>query len=148
MDKVIFKSAELNCSQTHAFEMFTVNDQLEKWLARKAEVEPKAGGKYELFWNPAVPEVDSTIGCKVLAIDAPNFINFEWKGARQHKDFMNAARPLTNVSVFFLPVSINQTKVLIIHTGWRDSKEWDEARSWFETAWQDTLTQLEKILNG
>jgi uncharacterized protein YndB with AHSA1/START domain len=85
-----------------AFEQFTLNANLEKWLTESADVEPKVGGKYELFWNTKDKENDSTIGCKVLAISPGKFLNFEWKGAKQFKHFMNNVRPLTNVSVFFI----------------------------------------------
>lgn len=52
MDKVIHHSVRLACGCQKAFEMFTVNECLQKWLTEKADVEPKVGGKYELFWNP------------------------------------------------------------------------------------------------
>jgi len=49
MDKIIFRSARLKCHLNKAFEMFTVNEHLEKWLTKVADVEPKMGGKYDLF---------------------------------------------------------------------------------------------------
>lgn len=147
MDKVIFLTTMLDCSPERAFEMFTVNRRLESWLAVKAEVEPQIGGKYELFWDPGNPDDDSTIGCKILAMDRPHFICFEWKGTRQHKAFMNNVRPLTNVSVAFIPARGDQTKVVLIHTGWRDTEKWEQARQWFETAWTDTFRQLEKLVS-
>ena len=146
MDQIIVNEVILNCSQELAFEMFTKNSHLEKWLTTKAEVEPMQGGRYELFWNPADRENNSTIGCKVLAIEKPLFINFEWKGAVQHKHFMNNKRPLTNVSVIFIPKQ-KQTLVLLFHTGWGNSDEWKEALEWFRNAWKSTFTQLEKLVN-
>jgi uncharacterized protein YndB with AHSA1/START domain len=68
--------------QQKAFEMFTDNAQLEKWLTLKANVEPEVGGKYELFWEPNDPENNSTKGCKILAIEKPYLINFEWRGTK------------------------------------------------------------------
>ena len=74
MDKIIIETAVLNLStKDKAFEMFTTNKNLENWLTAKANVEAKTGGKYELFWEPDDPENNSTIGCKILAIDSPNF---------------------------------------------------------------------------
>lgn len=39
-----------------------------------AAVDPKVGGKYELFWNPEDREKDSTISCKgILAVAEAGF---------------------------------------------------------------------------
>ena len=141
MDKIIYRSVTLRCNSDEAFDQFTVNSNLEKWLTVSADVEPKVGGKYELFWNPKDKENDSTIGCKVLAITPGKFLNFEWKGAKQFKHFMNNVRPLTNVSVFFIP-NRGSTEVHLIHTGWREGPDWEEARKWFEKAWETAFAEL------
>lgn len=147
MDKIIYEKLVLKCKPNVAFEMFTKNANLEKWLTHIADVEPKAGGKYELFWDPSDKNHESTIGCKVLAIEKDRFINFEWKGPQQYEDFMNFRRPLTNVTVFFYPIK-DSTEVNIMHTGWGDDEKWEEARQWFVRAWQMTLSELKKIVNG
>jgi uncharacterized protein YndB with AHSA1/START domain len=146
MDKIIYKSVKLNCNAQKAFEMFTENHNLEKWLTQLADVEPKMSGKYELFWNPEDRESDSTIGCKVLAIESGKFLAFEWKGPKPFKHFMNSAKPLTHVIAFFI-ASAKGTEVHLLHTGWRDSAEWDEARRWFEKAWTKALEELQKYAN-
>jgi uncharacterized protein YndB with AHSA1/START domain len=146
MDKIIYKSVRLDCSAQKAFEMFTFNQHLEKWLTQVADVEPKVGGKYELFWNPEDKRNDSTIGCKILAIEPGKFLAFEWKGPKQHKHFMNTAKPLTHVIVFFIPIS-KGVEVHLLHTGWRDSAEWEEARQWFNRAWTNAFAELQKYVN-
>ena len=146
MDKVIYCSVKLKSDPERAFEMFCVNEHLEKWLTQLAEVEAKVGGKYELFWNPKDKENDSTIGCKILAIQPNKFLSFEWKGAKQFKHFMNNVRPLTNVNVFFIP-SGEETEVHLLHTGWRETAEWEQAREWFEKAWITAFSELEKYVN-
>jgi uncharacterized protein YndB with AHSA1/START domain len=128
--------------------MFIVNAHLEKWLTRAADVVPKVGGKYELFWNPDDKENDSTIGCKILGLQPNVFLTFEWKGAKQFKHFMNNVRPLTTVTVFFIPVGgeAQETNVHLLHTGWRDTTDWDEAREWFDRAWTKAFSDLEKYV--
>ncbi len=147
MDKIIIETAVLNFStKDKAFEMFTTNKNLENWLTAKANAEAKIGGKYELFWEPDDPENNSTIGCKILAIDSPNFLNFEWKGPKQFKHFMNDVRPLTNVTVIFTEQG-DRILVTLIHTGWRDTDEWEQARQYFINAWKGAFSQLEKYVN-
>ena len=89
MDKIIYETVRLPCDAARAFEMFTSNQLLEKWLAVKADVEPVVGGKYELFWNPAEPAFDSTVGCRVTALEPGKLLAFEWKGPKQYSTFMN-----------------------------------------------------------
>ncbi|WP_425391590.1 SRPBCC family protein [Ekhidna sp.] len=141
MDKIIHQSVILNCSNDLAFQLFTKNEYLEKWLTVKADIEPRLGGKYELYWVPDDIENDNTRGCKILALESPHYISFEWKGPKQYKKFMNNAKPKTHVIAIFSNIN-SGTKVGIIHTGWRESQEWDEARDFFINAWNDVLSQL------
>ena len=147
VDKVIHLSVSLGCTPHEAFKFFTVNGHLEKWLTEMADVEPKIGGKFEIFWNPNDKENDSTIGCKILAIAPSKFICFEWKGPTQFKHVMNDVRPLTSVVAFFIP-NPEGTEVHLLHTGWRDTAESEEARQWFVQAWSKALTDLQKHVSG
>ncbi|MFZ0390367.1 MAG: SRPBCC domain-containing protein [Calditrichia bacterium] len=147
MDKIIVQTAVLACRPEKAFQLFTDNGHLENWLTAKAEVEPRTGGKYELFWEPDDPDNNSTIGCRILAVERPHFLNFEWKGPKQFKDFMNTARPLTNVTVLFIPQEAG-TMVTLIQTGWREAGDWEKARQYFVNAWKGAFSQLEKYADG
>lgn len=146
MDKIIYLKTVLDCSPDRAFEMFTVNELLESWLTMKADVEPVGGGKYELFWNPENREIDSTIGCKVTAVEPGKFIAFEWKGPAQYRDFMNAADPLTHVVAFFIPDG-DKTEAHLVHSGWRGAPEWEEARRWFVRAWRASFDELKRLID-
>ena len=143
MDKIIYHSIALECSTHNAFEFFTKNKLLEQWLTKEADVEPKVGGKYELFWVPEDKENDSTIGCKIIALQHDKFLSFEWKGPKMYKHFMNEVRPLTNVVVTFIPID-GGTEIHLLHTGWRDSPEWEEARKWFDNQWELSFVNLQQ----
>lgn len=146
MDKIIVQTTLLNCSAEQAFKLFTNNKHLEQWLTAKADIETHVGGKFELFWEPDNPLNNSTIGCKVLAVESPHYINFEWKGPVQFKAFMNIAEPLTNITIIFTEKP-KHTNVTLIHTGWRNSDEWEQARMYFINAWKVAFEQLEKQIN-
>ncbi len=151
MDKIIYRSVKLPCDAARAFEMFTVNGELEKWLTVKADVEPAVGGKYELFWNPGEPEFDSTVGCRITAFASNKVLAFEWKGPKQYSAFMNECEPLTHVTVAFVPGEEEgkpRTEVHLVHTGWRGTEEWEEARRWFVKMWGACLGELEKQIEG
>ena len=153
MDKILHHSVRLCCDAVEAFKMFTNNKHLQSWLCVLANVEPIVGGKYELFWNPEDKENDSTHGCKITAIEPGKFLSFEWRGPKQYKHFMNNADPLTHVVVFFIPQAqentrVSCTEVHVIHSGWRNSQEWESARQWFERVWSMVLEELKKHVNG
>ena len=146
MDRVIHCTANLQCPLAEAFAHFTRNDLLHTWLTTVADVQPEVAGKYELFWNPADQENDSTIGCRVTAIAPDAFIAFEWKSPKQFKRFANSADPLTHVVVTFSP-SQQGTRVDLIHAGWRSSSEWQEAADWQHQAWTLAFKKLEATVN-
>ncbi len=150
MQKIIQIVIELNCDISQAFELFTVNEKLESWLPEKAEIEPKVGGKYELFWDPQNRETNSTIGCKITSIEKDKFISFEWKGPEMFQSFMNFCDPLTHVVVVFSSSSDDpkKTKIYFFHSGWRDDPGWREARDYFEKAWSGALTNLREKLSA
>ena len=150
MQKIIQIVIELNCVVGQAFNFFTVNEKLESWLPEKAEVEPKVGGKYELFWDPQNREINSTIGCKITSIEKDKFLSFEWKGPERFQSFMNFCDPLTHVVVIFAPKCDDPKKstLFLFHSGWRDDPDWQKARDYFEKAWSGALTNLKEKLSS
>ncbi len=150
MNKIIVQTARLHCAVERAFAMFTENEQLQAWLTRIADVEPVEGGRYELFWDPDDPERNSTLGCKITAIEPNALLAFEWKGPPQFR-FMNEADPLTHVTIFFAPCSevlTPCTDIYLLHTGWRSTQDWEEARVYFARAWESAFAELETLING
>jgi len=143
-DRVIHVEALLRVPPARAFEYFTRADLLVRWLTTAAEVEPKVGGKYELFWEPTDRENNSTIGCRISAMRADQLLAFQWRSPKQFKTFANGADPLTHVVVSFMPEG-SGTRIHLVHTGWRSSSEWEEARTWQERAWSGAIKELEQI---
>lgn len=150
MENIILVKEEIDCDIHTAFDLFTVNELLENWLTEKAEVDPKVGGKYELFWEPENRENNSTLGCRITGIEKNKFLSFDWKGPVDFQSFMNVADPLTHVIVFLSQneKDPNKTSIHLFHTGWRKDTEWQEARNYFENAWSKALQGLkDKIKN-
>jgi uncharacterized protein YndB with AHSA1/START domain len=150
MGKIITRSARLHCTSARAFAMFTQEEHLQQWLTRSAHVEPVVDGSYELFWDLDNPENNSTLGCKITALEPDVLLAFEWKGPTIFR-FMNEGDPLTHVTVFFTPcneVLTPCTDVYLLHSGWGSSPQWEEARVYTEQAWGTTFEELETLING
>lgn len=152
MDRIIHIHARLRLTAYKAFEMFTLDAALQSWLAPLAEVSPAVGGKYELFWEPGERQHNSTLGCRITGLEEGRFLSFEWRGPRQFEQFMNHADPLTHVVVFFIPggerAADAWTDVHLIHSGWRGTAEWEQARQWFDGAWSAAFAELSRQANG
>jgi hypothetical protein len=57
---------------------------------------------------------------------------------------MNYADPLTHVIVLFTPRNHARTDVHLIHSGWRNTRLWEDARVWFNQAWRSAFEELKK----
>ena len=143
-DKIIAVSALIAMRPARVFEYFTSAVLLRQWLTAAADVEASIGGKYELFWQPDDRENNSTIGCRVTALAPAQLLAFQWRSPRQFKSFANVADPLTHVVVVFVPEGPG-TRVHLIHSGWRSSVEWEEARAWQEMAWTGAFEVLKSL---
>lgn len=144
LDHVIHVSTTVNVSPSMAYAYFTENELLMSWLTVRAEVEEWVGGKYELFWEPDDPTNNSTIGCRITAMAPGQFLAFQWRSPKQFKSFANVADPLTHVVVSFAPEG-SGTRIHLVHSGWRSSGQWEEARQWQENAWSAAFMELERI---
>jgi uncharacterized protein YndB with AHSA1/START domain len=144
LENLLLVKEILDCDISIAFNSFIVNKILESWLTEKAEVEPRVGGKYELFWDPSNRKINSTIGCKVTGIEKNRYISFNWKGPVQFQSSMNVSDPLTQVIIFFFRniKNSNKTDIYLFHTGWRNNLEWQKARDYFKNAWLSAFQRL------
>lgn len=146
MSRIIHQQATIECNPEQAFEMFAGSTHVATWLGDRADIEPKVGGKYEVFWNYE-SGTNGTRGCRITDLAPGQFIAFDWKGPGQFNNSMNVADPLTHVVVFFTPVSNDATEVHLIHSGWGSTPEWEEARRWFVEAWGLAFGHLAKYVS-
>jgi len=146
-DNVIHINVLVPVQPSRAFEYFTKTELLTTWLTAASEVQPEVGGKFELFWEPDNRENNSTIGCRITALKAGQLIAFQWRGPKQYKSLTNGADPLTHVVVSFFPEN-SGTRIHLVHTGWRSSPEWEEARAWQQQAWSGAMAKLEQTVGN
>jgi uncharacterized protein YndB with AHSA1/START domain len=140
---LIHAQAVLRCSPAEAFRHFTDSKLLATWLADSAEVEPKVGGKYEIFWeSPPAPPNRGTSGCKISVLVPDKLLGFDWIGPTMFDDAMNVADPATHVVVSFIPSTDGGTEVHLVHSRWGHSAAWDQPRLWFDRAWHGALSAL------
>lgn len=143
-------SMVIAASRDDVWRALTTAEGLASWLCLRARVEPVVGGAWELHWCPdeSRPESDSTLGCRVLAVDRPRLIRFTWRGSDAVADVMNVSgAPVTEVEVRLFP-GLDGTRVEVCHSGWADGPGWERARAWFDRAWQGALERLAEVVAG
>lgn len=138
---------ELAAPLDRVWHAWSTAEGLAAWLCLRASVEATVGGAYELFWNPDAsrPESDSTIGCRILALDPPRLLRFTWRGSDDVADVMNVpGAPTTQVQVELVPAG-KGTHLEVVHSGWGEGAGWERARAWFDRAWTGALARLPEM---
>lgn len=142
MNQTILQQFDLPISPQQAFDYFIDEDKLTQWLCFEATTDPYVDGRYELYWEPEPDHQNSTEGCRITSFEKPYLISFDWKGPRSLDAIMNQSEPLTHVSVFLYPLTDNHVRVILQHSGFGSSQDWQPARMFFEKAWEMALKRL------
>jgi uncharacterized protein YndB with AHSA1/START domain len=142
MSRLEFK-VSLKAPLERLWHSWTDSEDITNWFSPEAKIEPWVGGSYELYFDPANHDHQSTKGCVVTGIEPMSLLSFQWKGPDQFMDTMNTPDPVTHVSVTFTQEGEN-TVVSVKHEGWGLGEKWDEAKGWHLRAWKGVLADLEK----
>ncbi len=144
----IKKDIRIHTDAVLVWRAWTEADRIVEWFAPAAEIEPFAGGKFELYFDPANKASMSTGGCKIIAFEPAKKLQFQWKGPDPFAATMNNSDDLTTVEIT-LEAFADHTTVTVRHRGWKeDSAAWQEAREWHEAAWEQVLASLKAKLES
>lgn len=124
---------------------WTRSDRIVQWFAPEAHIEPRLGGAFELFFNPANREQMGTKGCLITHFEPQERLGFTWKGPDDFAALMNHDEALTYVLVS-MAESEGKTRVVVEHYGWMEGEEWEKARAWHQMAWTHALASLKSAI--
>jgi uncharacterized protein YndB with AHSA1/START domain len=117
---------------------------LSQWLSAWAEVEPRVGGAYELYWNPDDPDSNSTKGCRLFGLEPNRRLAFDWKGPDHLREVMNRGK-LTKVELRFDALETG-SRLDFLHFGFGEGPEWKCALDWQRDAWREAFGRLQDLL--
>jgi uncharacterized protein YndB with AHSA1/START domain len=162
--RTIQLEATVDAPPQAVFALWTSEEGVRRFLAPKAVIEPREGGRYEVVFVPqADPDGDSagTKGARILRWEAGRALSFEWftfvsrdltreapPGATSPPLVSVAERnerPIpTWVEITLEPVAgqPQRTHVRLAHRGFRTGGKWDEAFRYFWRAWATVLGTL------
>jgi uncharacterized protein YndB with AHSA1/START domain len=119
---------------------WTTVEGLRTFLAPEAVIDVKAGGTWEIHFDPAAPEgLRGSEGCKVLEVKKGRLLVFEWNFVpgspiRDEK---------TTVAVEIHAFGDAQCQVGLEVVGWKEGADWDAGFAYFSEAWSLVLARLD-----
>lgn len=144
----IRQELHIEASKEIVWKAWTDPSRVEVWFAPSAFIEPFEGGRYELYFDPANKERMSTKECKILTLEEPRKLVFEWKGPDPFANIMNMTGALTAVEVLLEPAARDSTLVKLCHSGWGEEPEWQQAKAWHVEAWKQVLGSLKTAVES
>ena len=140
--RVIQKQTVTSVPLETVWQSWTTSEGVTSFFAPQANIEPKVRGFYELFFDLKAPRgFQGTEGCRVLNIDPPRSLAFEFLAPPK---FPNVRRVRTRVDVLFEEVlSGGLVKVSLAHSGFVEGEEWDECFDFFSWSWDIVLGRFQ-----
>lgn len=139
-ERFIVKSATVAGAMDDVWKAWTTVEGVTSFFAPQARVDARPGGAYEIVFEPAAPPGErGSEGCKILGLDAPRLLAFDWN-APTHLPAVRRQRTIVNVQLD--PSPGGGTDVRLTALGWGNGAEWEQAHAYFERAWDKVLEWL------
>jgi len=137
IDRAIRMDVVVEAGVKEVWEAWTTDKGLESFFAPVCRVELRMNGAFEILFNPdAEPGFRGAEGMKVLAYQPEKMLAFTWN-APPH--LPEARKQMTHVQVWLDELGDGQTRVTLVHRGWGEGGEWDEAFDYFDKAWGEVV---------
>lgn len=144
MNNSIIASVIVDRSIAHVWWQWTTHEGLLTFFGADNRVQLEIGGHFEIYFMLDNPEgLRGSEGCKILSYLPEKMLSFSWNAPPQFPSIRNHDYK-TWVVVHFTSTAPNQTSVELQHLGWPAGDQWDEVRTYFESAWPTVLDWLKK----
>lgn len=141
-ERAIDKQVVIGAGLDAAWAAWTTREGIVSFFAPGAEVEPRVGGAFHIFFDPeGDPGEKGADDSRFMALQPKKMLSFDWNAP---PSLPQARAQRTFVVLRFEPVSDRETRVTLHHTGWGDGGEWDQAYTYFDRAWGNVLGNLKK----
>lgn len=145
-DRIIETSVVVDAGASEVFRAWTTSDGLESFFAKKALVDLKPGGEYELHFLPEAPEGSrGSEGCTILSYLPNRMLSFSWNAPPLFPEVRDSGIH-TIVVLHIEPLGRDRSRVVLRHHGWPDqsstTEQWDEVYAYFQNAWPKVMTWL------
>lgn len=116
---------------------WTTENGVKTFFASQCKLDFRLSGVYEMYFDLEAP-VGSRggEGCVLLAIEQFKMLSFSWNAP---PEFPIIRQQRTHVTVRFMQIGAEATKVTLTHDGWGTSPDWQQVYHYFEHAWGEVV---------
>lgn len=132
-DRITIVAEFPHINRESLFDLWTNPEQLKKWWPPVAELEPRLGGKYHFSW----PNQDWHLRGKYTMFKRGEKLGFTWKW--DHESVNE-----TRVTLSFMSVPQNGTRLTLQHEGYAKNKEDRKIRDEHIQGWMFFLGKLQE----
>ncbi|MFM2121116.1 MAG: hypothetical protein RL722_2584 [Pseudomonadota bacterium] len=140
--RVIRHSVVVPAPLAEVWQAWTTRDGVRSFFAPEAVIDARPGGAFQIQFDPlAEPGARGADEMRYMALQPMRMLSFDWN-APPHLPEARAQR--TFVLLHFEPVDATHTRVRLLHSGWGEGGQWDQAHAYFSRAWGNVLANLVK----
>lgn len=141
-------SAVIDGTPEQIFALWTTVEGVNRFFGVDAIIEPRVGGLYEIYFLPrtaAASDDNSTHGARVLELEPPHKLAFEWKSPPFANELNTDPLPTwVEVQLETLSQDPDRTLLHLSHRGFGEGPQWDRVHAFFERNWFEILYRLKR----
>lgn len=135
------KAVMVQASPDEAYDAWATEAGVKTFLAPDARIDMAINGAYEIYFDKKQKKGSrGSEGCRILSFIPGEMLSFTWNNP---PSLPGIRTEHTWVVVTFKAVGEKQTRVDLIHLGWRAGEEWQKALKYFDRAWQIVLGRFQ-----
>jgi uncharacterized protein YndB with AHSA1/START domain len=116
---------------------WTTNEGVRSFFAPECKIDLRVGGAYEIYFNPNGPAGErGGEGLTILAIQPERMFSFTWNAP---PSLPKVRGQFTHVTLYFQESGKDQTTLTLVHDGWGEGGQWDQAFDYFTRTWGEVV---------
>lgn len=145
-DRKLQREYTLPAAVSRVWNLWTTTQGIQSFFSKNCRIGNEPGDPFEIYFLMDAPAGSrGSERCTILRKEPLTRFAFSWN-APPHLDHVRNQQ--TVVEIQFEALSDERSKLTFIHTGWGESKQWDEAYAYFENAWFNVvIPRLQKYLS-
>lgn len=138
---------DIKATPEEVFRAISDPEQIVKWFAPYARVEPRVGGKYEISWDPEM-KGDGTI----TVWDPPkHFAQYTERSVAYNCEGKPVETGVTQkiaIDYYIESIGDGMTRLRLVQSGFGPEAAWDDEYEATKSGWAEFMQQLKKILEN
>ena len=137
MPKQITFQVVISAPLQEVWKAWTSQEGVVSFFAPACKIELRVGGSYEMYFDPDAPAGErGGEGLTILAIQEGKMLSFTWNAPPSLPEVRGQ---FTHVTLYFQEARQNQTALTLVHDGWGEGGQWDQAFDYFTRAWGEVV---------